>query len=116
MKVHHLIRDHEHMGPAQYAIRVRGHLGTTVLSAFPAMVAHHQGAHTVLVGVLDQSALHGVLSDIEALGLDLIEVWQITGRTSANSTADIGQVLDTRPSPHRPAHSTNEDDPGLRSL
>ncbi len=60
--------------PARYAIRVNGHLGATVLSAFPAMAARQDGAQTVLTGLLDQAALHGVLADIEALGLDLVEV------------------------------------------
>jgi hypothetical protein len=67
--------------PAPYAIRVNGHLGATVLSAFPAMAARQQGAHTVLTGLLDQSALHGVLADIEALGLDLVEVRQLARPT-----------------------------------
>jgi hypothetical protein len=31
----------------------------------------------VLTGLLDTSALHGVLAEIEALGLDLIEVRQL---------------------------------------
>jgi hypothetical protein len=35
-------------------------------------------AHTVLTGLLDQSALFGVLAEIEALGLELIEVRQLT--------------------------------------
>ena len=63
--------------PAPYAIRVNGHLGASLLSAFPAMAAQQQGKHTVLTGLLDQSALHGVLADIEALGLDLVEVRQL---------------------------------------
>jgi hypothetical protein len=65
------------MGPAQYTIRVNGHLGATLLSAFPTMRAHCSGAHTVLTGLLDRAALHGVLADIDALGLDLIEVRQL---------------------------------------
>jgi hypothetical protein len=55
-------------------IRINGHLGATVLSAFPAMAPHHHGAHTVLTGLLDRSALYGVLAEIEALGLDLLEL------------------------------------------
>ena len=31
-------------------------------------------AHAVLTGLLDQSALYGVLAEIEALGLDLLEI------------------------------------------
>ena len=59
-------------------IRINGHLGATVLSAFPAMAPHQHGAHTVLTGLLDRSALYGVLGEIEALGLDLLEVRQLT--------------------------------------
>jgi hypothetical protein len=57
-------------------IRINGHLGPTVLSAFPAMASQRRGAHTVLTGLLDRSALYGVLAEIEALGLDLLEVRQ----------------------------------------
>jgi hypothetical protein len=64
--------------PALYTIRINGHLGATVLSAFPALVPRHHGAHTVLTGPLDRSALYGVLAEIEALGLDLLEVRQLT--------------------------------------
>ena len=63
--------------PALYMIRISGHLGETVLSAFPAMTPHHHGAHTVLTGLLDRSALYGVLAEIDALGLDLVEVRQL---------------------------------------
>jgi hypothetical protein len=63
--------------PALYKIRIDGHLGATLLSAFPAMAARPDGAHTVLTGPLDRSALYGVLAEIEALGLDLLEVRQL---------------------------------------
>jgi hypothetical protein len=63
--------------PALYAIRIKGQLGATVLSAFPALAPRHHRAHTVLTGLLDRSALYGVLAEIEALGLDLIEVRQL---------------------------------------
>ena len=64
------------MGPAsaRYIIRINGHLGATLLSAFPAMAWKRQGPETVLTGVLDQPGLYGVLAEIEALGLDLLEV------------------------------------------
>jgi hypothetical protein len=64
--------------PAPYLIRINGHLGATMLSAFPAMAPHHHGTHTVLTGLLDRSALYGVLAEIDALGLDLLEVRQLT--------------------------------------
>jgi hypothetical protein len=46
----------------------------TVLSAFPALAPQHHGVHTVLTGLLDRSALYGVLAEIEALGLNLLEI------------------------------------------
>ena len=59
----------------QYEIWVRGHLGETMRSAFPALRAEQRGSDTVLAGALpDQAALHGVLAEIEALGLELLEV------------------------------------------
>jgi hypothetical protein len=69
--------------PAPYLIRIRGHLGATVLSAFPALTPRWHGADTVLTGRLDQSALYGVMAEIEALGLDLLEIRKLTpDRTS----------------------------------
>ena len=63
--------------PAPYMIRIHGHLGATVLTAFPAMVPQWRGEETVLTGLLDRSALYGVLAEIDALGLDLLEVRQL---------------------------------------
>ena len=79
MRGHLPALDHGVMDPAPalYLIRIRGHLGATMLSAFPALAPQQDGAYTVLTGLLDASALHGVLAEIEALGLDLIEVRQL---------------------------------------
>jgi hypothetical protein len=60
--------------PARYEIRINGHLGATVLLAFPTLASRRHGADTVLTGLLDRSALYGVLAEVEALGLDLLEV------------------------------------------
>jgi hypothetical protein len=60
--------------PTRYQIRVRGHLGPACRRAFPALRAETQGHDTLLQGVADQAALHGVLARIEALGLELLEV------------------------------------------
>jgi hypothetical protein len=50
------------------------------------MVSELQGSETVLTGMLeDRSALFGVLAQIEALGLELLELRQITGPTSRES-------------------------------
>ena len=76
MRIHQADLNDRLMDPAVglYVIRINGHLGVTVLSAFPAMTSQRHGAHTVLTGLLDQSALYGVLAQVEALGLDLLEV------------------------------------------
>ncbi len=64
--------------PAPYIIRIDGHLGATVLAAFSALAPQPHGEHTVLTGLLDQSSLYGVLAEIEALGLDLLEIRKLT--------------------------------------
>jgi hypothetical protein len=65
--------------PGLYAIRIKGRLGPTALSAFPSMVCELKGSETVLTGVLeDRSSLFGVVAQIEALGLELLELRQIT--------------------------------------
>ncbi len=80
MRGHLPALDNGHMdpAPARYVIRINGHLGGTMLSAFPALAPQHHDAHTVLTGLLDQSALYGVLAEIEALGLDLLELRKLT--------------------------------------
>jgi hypothetical protein len=67
-----------------YAIRIEGRLGPTALSAFPAMVSAVKGSETVLTGLLaDSSAVFGVVAQIEALGLELVELRQIRARPTA---------------------------------
>jgi hypothetical protein len=59
----------------RYEICVGGRLGDTIRSAFPGLRTRAKGGDTVLSGVFtDQAALYGVLAQIEALGLELIEV------------------------------------------
>ena len=80
MPAHQVARDDGPMGdePALYEIRVSGDLGPTLLSAFPTFVPERQGAETVLTGSLpDAAALFGVLAEVEALGLVLLEVRKV---------------------------------------
>ena len=67
--------------PQCYQISVRGRLGQTMRAAFPALQARTRGGDTVLTGTLaDQAALYGVLAEIEALGLELLEVRRLPPR------------------------------------
>ena len=70
----------------RYLIRVRGVLGAMMLAAFPGLEARESGTDTVLTGLLpDQAALHGLLAQIEALGLELVEVRRVSGATAGTS-------------------------------
>jgi len=90
MLPHLMALDDLRMGPAVawYIIRINGHLGATLLSAFPAMAWERQGPETVLTGVLDQPELYGVLAEIEALGLDLLEVRRFTPEARSPERGD----------------------------
>ena len=58
-----------------HEIRVRGPIGPTMMQAFPALTATRSGNDTLLTGSLpDQSALYGVINQLEALGLQLLEI------------------------------------------
>ena len=70
-------------------IRIGGRLGATALSAFPSMVSEVKGGETVLTGLLeDRSAVFGVLAQIEALGLELLELRQIRARPKSPDSGD----------------------------
>jgi hypothetical protein len=78
-----------------YTIRIRGRLGATALSAFPSMVSELEGGDTVLTGLIeDRSALFGVLAQIEAFGLELLELRQITAGPTAQEDRVGGRHRD----------------------
>ena len=67
--------------PQRYQVRVRGRLGEAIRCAFPGLQARTRGDDTTLTGVLtDQAALYGVLAELEALGIELIEVRRLPPR------------------------------------
>jgi hypothetical protein len=56
-------------------------MGERLLSSFEGFDAEIQPVETILSGsVEDQAALHGILEQIEALGLELVEVRQVDER------------------------------------
>ncbi len=61
--------------PRRHEIRVRGPIGPTMMQAFPTLAATGRGQDTLLTGSLcDQCALYGVIHQLEALGLELLEI------------------------------------------
>jgi hypothetical protein len=59
----------------QYEIRIRGVLSETLLAAFPGLRGEIVNGETLLTGTLpDLAALYGLLAQIEALGLELLEL------------------------------------------
>ena len=61
--------------PWRYEIRVRGPIGPTMMQAFPTLALSRIDQDTLLTGSLrDQSALYGVIHQLEALGLELLEI------------------------------------------
>jgi hypothetical protein len=75
--------------PGLYTIRIKGRLGATALSAFPTMMSELKGGETVLTGSLeDRSAVFGVLAQIEALGLELLELRHMTAEPRSPGSGD----------------------------
>lgn len=61
--------------PELYEIRVAGHLSENWERRFEGLSLRQQPeGETMLSGMLDQAALHGVLAKIRDLGLNLISV------------------------------------------
>jgi hypothetical protein len=66
-------------GLAEYEIRVTGVLDRRWAAWFEGLRVDNQGAETVIRGQLaDQPALHGLLTKIRDLGLDLVSVRRLT--------------------------------------
>jgi hypothetical protein len=78
--------------PELYHIRVAGHLSKSWAARFEGLSMRHEPVgETVLSGMLDQAALHGVLMRIRDLGLKLVSVNRM-GATG--SSYDIQLTLD----------------------
>jgi hypothetical protein len=65
----------------QYEIRVRGRVTPALLARFEGMDSDVEPVETVLHGPMrDQAELHGMISLIRTLGLELVEVRRLPRR------------------------------------
>jgi len=70
--------------PQLYEIRVAGHMSENWAARFEGLTMRHEpGGDTVISGMLDQAALHGVFVKIRDLGLNRISVNRITEKISS---------------------------------
>lgn len=69
----------DHHEPAQYKIRIKGHLDHRWADQFESMSFIHEsdGTTTFAGSVVDQAALHGLLRKVRDLGMHLISVIQV---------------------------------------
>jgi hypothetical protein len=67
-------------GPGQYEIRLKGHLEARRAGWFDGLSLHHETDGTTVIygSVVDQAALHGLLTKVRHLGLPLISVTRVT--------------------------------------
>ena len=71
----HASTDNRH-DPGRYEIRLQGHLDDRWAARFDGLsLTHERDGTTILSGpVVDQAALHGLLSKVRDLGLPLVSV------------------------------------------
>jgi hypothetical protein len=75
---------------ANYEIRIKGRLGDSLLLAFEGLTVTTEPVETVLHGpVPDQEALHELLTRIQSLGLEVVELRRLP-------------AVDRRPGQHPP--------------
>ena len=77
----------DHHEPAQYEIRLKGHLDARWADQFEHLsFTHTSDGTTILAGpVVDQAALYGVLRKVRDLGLPLIAVNQVEPKQTNGS-------------------------------
>ena len=75
------------MSRSRYKIRVVGGLGPIALGAFPRFASCSDGSTTTLTGELcDSAALYGADAQLEALGLELIDVHRLDEPLAPDTT------------------------------
>ena len=79
---------------ANYEIRIKGRVGESVLLAFDGLTATTEPVETILYGpVPDQEALHQLLTRLQSLGLEVVELRRLPGAEQPDGDADPGQPL-----------------------
>ena len=64
--------------PSRYEIRIQGHLEPRRLDCFEDLaITYHPEGETRIEGILDPSALHGLLNHLYNLGVTLISVQRL---------------------------------------
>jgi hypothetical protein len=77
---------------ARYEIRLQGILEERWLRWFEGLMIDPQpDGETIIIGVMDQSALHGILNAIRDLGMELISVQR--GDVPQENTPGLGQTV-----------------------
>ena len=68
--------------PGEYEIRLKGHLESRWAAWFDGLSLTREGDGTTVIrgSVVDQAALHGLLSKVRDLGLPLITVTQLDSK------------------------------------
>jgi len=62
---------------ARYEIRIAHPLDESMATAFEGLDLRADGDITVVLGELDQAALHGVLERVRVLGLELVDARRV---------------------------------------
>jgi hypothetical protein len=94
---------------SSYEIRITGTLPPEALLDFKDLTASVEPVETVVHGQLpDQAALHGLLSRLELLGVQVLEIRRLHDQArSAQSAQSAG--------PGRPAAGPDDDEAGIGS-
>lgn len=75
---------------AMYAVRIAGHLDPRWLRWLEGQVTvQYTESATIIAGPLDQAALHGILSRIGDLGIELLSVEQIAPDAGLPDSPDV---------------------------
>lgn len=68
------------VGPRRIEFRVSGQPTAHTRAAFPDMTVEQAAPETIIVGTVDDdSALHGVLAQIQTLGLRVVSLHEVRG-------------------------------------